>query len=84
MSQARKLFLMVRHLRIERADISMWLPQWAKARLEAWFLRRVARALGRRAITRSLVISRRDNNYLFEVEHELRSIAKRIQRGYPE
>ena len=52
-----------------------------KARFEAALLRLAAWILDRNA-KRSMVVSRRDNNWLFEVEHELRAIAGRIKTGY--
>lgn len=52
-----------------------------KARFEAALLRMAAWILDRN-VTRSMVVSRRDNNWLFEAERELRSIASRIETGY--
>lgn len=53
-----------------------------KARYEA-FLLRVAKAivLGRN-VPRSPVVSRPDNNAMFEMGFKLESIAKRIESGY--
>ena len=50
---------------------------------EALLLMIAARIIDRN-IQRSPVITRRDNNYLFEVEHELRAIAKRDSSEYSE
>lgn len=53
-----------------------------KARFEA-FLLRVAKwiVLGRN-VARSPVVSRRDNNAMFEMGFALEEIAKRIETGY--
>ncbi|KVP17319.1 hypothetical protein WJ84_03560 [Burkholderia ubonensis] len=53
-----------------------------KARYEA-FLLRVAKAivLGRN-VQRAPVVSRVDNNAMFEMGYQLESIAKRIETGY--
>lgn len=56
---------------------------WLKKHYEAWLLIRAAKILNRN-VERSPVINRRDNNYIFEVEFELRSIAKRIKTDYNE
>lgn len=53
--------------------------------MKAWFeakLLRLAAWILDRNVERALVISRRDNNYIFDVEHNLISIAKRIENGY--
>ena len=50
-------------------------------RFEAALLRLAAWILDRN-VQRAMVVSRRDNNWLFEVAHELRSIACRIEAGY--
>ena len=52
-----------------------------KERFEASLLRLAAWILDRN-VKRSLVVSGRDNNWLFEVEHELRNVAARIESGY--
>lgn len=52
-----------------------------KARFEAALLRLAAWILDRN-VERSRVVSRKDNNLLFEMEFELRAIAKRIEAGY--
>jgi len=45
--------------------------------LAAWIL-------GGRNVTRSPVVSRRDNNEMFEMDSELRAIARRIRKQYSE
>jgi hypothetical protein len=52
-----------------------------KARFEAALLRLAAWVLDRN-VKRSMVVSRRDNNWLFEAERELSAIAGRIEAGY--
>ena len=56
---------------------------WLKKHYEAWLLLHAAKILNRN-VERSPVINRRDNNYIFEVEFELRAIAKRIKSEYYE
>ncbi|UTZ34846.1 hypothetical protein HB762_26665 (plasmid) [Vibrio campbellii] len=56
---------------------------WLKKHYEAWLLLQAAKILNRN-VERSPVINRRDNNYIFEVEFELRAIAKRIKSEYNE
>lgn len=53
-----------------------------KAKFEA-FLIRVARAIVQgRNLLRSPVVSRRDNNAMWDMGWELEAIAKRIENGY--
>ena len=54
-----------------------------KARFEAFLLKLAAWMLNRN-VERSMVVSRRDNNWLFEAVFELRAIAGRIESGYTE
>lgn len=54
-----------------------------KAAYEAWLLRLAAAIVGGRNVARARVVSRRDNNHMFEMADELRAIAERIRRGYP-
>lgn len=44
--------------------------------LAAWIL-------GGRNVTRSGVVSRSDNNEMFELDYRLRDIARRIRKQYP-
>lgn len=53
------------------------MKQW----LEVQLLRIAAHILDRN-VKRSPVISRRDNNWLFDVVFELRAIASRIEQNY--
>jgi hypothetical protein len=45
-------------------------------------LLRLAAALLDRGVQRALVVSRHDNNWLFEAVFELRAIAMRIEQNY--
>lgn len=53
----------------------------AQQRLEAFLLRLAAWILDRN-VQRSRVVTRRDNNVLFEMPSDLRAIAGRIENGY--
>ncbi|MFA4728047.1 hypothetical protein [Vibrio vulnificus] len=59
------------------------MKNWFKKHYEAWLLLIAAKILNRN-VERSPVINRRDNNYLFEVEFEVKAIAKRIKSEYRE
>lgn len=52
-----------------------------KARFEAALIRIAAWLLDRN-IKRSMVVSRQDNNWIFDAVFQLRGIARRIERGY--
>jgi len=52
-----------------------------RRRVEAILLRLAARVLDRN-VQRSAVVSRQDNNWLFEAVYELRAIAHRIEQRY--
>jgi hypothetical protein len=54
---------------------------WLKARLEGLLLRIAATILNRN-VQRSMVVSRQDNNWLFEARYMLHAIAGRIETGY--
>lgn len=53
-----------------------------KARYEAWLLRLASRIVLGRNVTRAPVVSRKDNNAMFEMGWELKHIAHRIETGY--
>lgn len=59
------------------------MKNWLKKHYEAWLLLQAAKMLNRN-VERSPVIDRRDNNFLFEVEFELKAIAQRIKSEYNE
>ncbi|HAS2609516.1 TPA: hypothetical protein P7L42_003273 [Vibrio cholerae] len=59
------------------------MKNWFKKHYEAQLLLLAAMILNRN-MERSPVINRRDNNYLSEVEFELKAIAKRIKSEYNE
>jgi len=53
-----------------------------KARYEAFLLRVAKSIIFGRNVARSPVVSRRDNNAMFEMGYELGKIADRIAAGY--
>ena len=60
-------------------------PGVANTRLRTWIEAKLlvfAAFLLDRNVQRAMVISRRDNNWLFEVVQELRSVAKPVQSKY--
>ncbi|SDY29612.1 hypothetical protein [Pseudomonas sp. NFIX28] len=50
---------------------------------EAWLILLCAWILSGRNVHRSPVVSRRDNNQMFEIAGELEDIAQRISKNYP-
>lgn len=55
---------------------------WLRRQLESVLILLAAWILGGRNVARSGVVSRRDNNEMFELDHELRDIARRIRKQY--
>lgn len=55
---------------------------WLRRKLEAALLRRIARMLKSRNVTRSGVISRSDNNDTWYMADRLESIADRVASNY--
>lgn len=55
---------------------------WIRRRWEALQVRRAAKILMDRNVTRSMVVSRRDNNDMWAMGEELNSIATRMRDGY--
>ncbi|MCF1487525.1 hypothetical protein LZ838_09140 [Pseudomonas sp. AA27] len=55
---------------------------WLRRQLEAVLIVLAAWILGGRNVTRSGVVSRRDNNEMFEMDCRLRDIARRIRNQY--
>jgi hypothetical protein len=53
-----------------------------KARFEALLIRFAAWVVFERNVTRCKVVSRRDNNEMFEMGWQLKAIAKRIETNY--
>ena len=53
-----------------------------KARFEALLIRFAAWVVLERNVTRCKVVSRRDNNEMFEMGWQLRAIANRIETNY--
>lgn len=54
-----------------------------RRKLEAALVRLAIAILMGRNVTRSLVVSRRDNNDMWYMAEQLEDIADRISRGYP-
>lgn len=57
---------------------------WLRRQLESALIQLAAWILGGRNVTRSGVVSRRDNNEMFEMGGALRAIAHRIRKQYSE
>lgn len=55
---------------------------WLRRQLESGLILLAAWILGGRNVARSPVVSRRDNNEMFEMDFQLRDIARRIRRQY--
>ncbi|MET3051880.1 hypothetical protein ABXV19_08645 [Pseudomonas alkylphenolica] len=56
---------------------------YLRRRFEAALIRLAIAILMGRNVTRSLVVSRRDNNDMWHMAEKLEDIADRIARGYP-
>jgi hypothetical protein len=54
-----------------------------RRKIEAWLILLAAKILSGRNVRRSPVVSRRDNNQMFEIAGELEDIAQRISKNYP-
>jgi hypothetical protein len=57
---------------------------WSRRQLESALILLAAWILGGRNVSRSSVVSRRDNNQMFDMDFELRAIARRIRKQYSE
>lgn len=57
---------------------------WLRRQLESALILLAAWILGGRNVARSPITSRRDNNEMFEMDYELRAIARRIRKQYTE
>ena len=55
---------------------------WLRRQLESALILLAAWILGGRNVTRSPVVSRSDNNEMFEMDFQLRDIARRIRQQY--
>lgn len=55
---------------------------WLRRQLESALILLAAWILGGRNVIRSGVVSRRDNNEMFELDYRLRDIARRIRNQY--
>ena len=59
------------------------MKRFFRRKAEAWLILLAAWILSGRNVHRSPVVSRRDNNQMFEMAGELKDIAQRISKGYP-
>jgi hypothetical protein len=59
------------------------MKRFVRRKFEAWLIRLAAKILSGRNVQRSPVVSRRDNNQMFEIAGELEEIAQRISTNYP-
>lgn len=57
---------------------------WSRRQLESALILLAAWILGGRNVSMSSVVSRRDNNQMFDMDFELRAIARRIRKQYSE
>ena len=53
-----------------------------RRKVEAWLILLAVKILSGRNVQRSPVVSRRDNNQMFEIAGELEEIAERINNKY--
>ncbi|MBT9236842.1 hypothetical protein KKQ11_13450 [Pseudomonas sp. MG-2] len=56
---------------------------WLRRQLESALILLAAWIIGGRNVTRSGVVSRRDNNDMYAIVEKLEDIAERIADGYP-
>ena len=59
------------------------MKRFIRRKFEAWLILLAANILSGRNVQRSPVVSRRDNNQMFEIAGELEEIAQRISTNYP-
>ncbi|MFJ2539415.1 hypothetical protein [Pseudomonas sp. NPDC087614] len=59
------------------------MKRFVRRKFEAWLILLAAKILSGRNVQRSPVVSRRDNNQMFEIAGELEEIAQRISTNYP-
>ena len=57
---------------------------WLRRQLESALILLAAWIIGGRNVARAGVVSRRDNNEMFEMDGDLRAIARRIRKQYSE
>jgi hypothetical protein len=58
------------------------MKDWIKRHYEAWHVMRASKILMDRNVTRSMVVSRRDNNDMWYMAERLESVAKRMRENY--
>lgn len=59
------------------------MKRFFRRKAEAWLILLAAWILSGRNVHRSPVVSRNDNNQMFDMAGELEDIAQRISKGYP-
>lgn len=59
------------------------MKRFLRRKAEVWLILLAAKILSGRNVHRSPVVSRRDNNQMFEIAGELEGIARRISNNYP-
>lgn len=59
------------------------MKRFIRRKFEAWLILLAAKILMDRNVQRSPVVSRLDNNQMFEIAGELEEIAQRISTNYP-
>ncbi|WP_309475647.1 hypothetical protein [Pseudomonas sp. B21-032] len=69
---------------LEGAEAMIPRQGFLRRQLESALILLAAWILGGRNVTRSPVVSRKDNNEMFEMDFELRAIARRIRKQYSE
>jgi hypothetical protein len=72
-------------LRVLLQGAAVMIPRkgFVRRKIEAALIRLAIGILMGRNVTRSLAVSRRDNNDMWHMAESLQDIAKRISRGYP-
>lgn len=58
------------------------MKDWIKRHYEAWQVMRASKILKERNVTRSMVVSRRDNNDMYYMAEKLESVARRMREKY--
>jgi hypothetical protein len=59
------------------------MKRFIRRKLEAWLILLAAKILIDRNVQRAAVVSRRDNNDMWDMAEQLEAIAKRISKNYP-
>ena len=83
-NQERTFYDRHRLRRLPPLQVAAMIPRkgWLRRHLESGLILLAAWILGGRNVIRSPVVSRRDNNEMFEMDFQLRDIARRIRQQY--